>query len=79
MIFLDESDFLINTDQFFTFGPRLRSHSLSIEIINDDIFEADFENFLVGLVTNATELNGLQFGIQYANLTIQDDDSKLSI
>ena len=55
----------------------MRSRLLSIEIINDDIFEADFENFLVSL--NVKELNGLQFGITFANLTIQDDDSKLSI
>jgi hypothetical protein len=81
IIFLDGSDFLISDGQFFILGPSIiGSHTLSIDIINDDIFEAEFENFAIRLSTlNATELHRLQLGTQRADLTIQDDDSKLSI
>ena len=55
------------------------SHTLSIGIINDDIFEAEVENFAIRLSTlNATGLYGLQLGTERADLTIQDDDCKLS-
>ena len=70
---------MINGDQIFTLGPNVGSHTLFIDIINDDIFEAEFENFAMYLFTlNATGLHGLQLGTQRADLTIQDDDCKLS-
>lgn len=68
---------MLSSDQFFTFGPTVSSHSLSIDITNDDIFEAKSENFLIGLSTDTTELRRLRF--LSANLTIKDDDSKLKI
>ena len=78
-IFIDGSDFLINGGQNFTLGPNIGSHTLSIDIINDDIFEAEVESFAIRLsILNATELHGLQLGTQRADLTIQDDDRKLS-
>ena len=53
------------------------SHSLSIMVVDDPIFEAKDEIFSIGLSTNATGLPRLKFcnGI----LTISDDDSKLGI
>ena len=77
--FIDVSDFLISSGQFFTLGPNKRSHTLSIDIIDDDIFEAEVESFAIWLSTlNATGLHGLRLGTQRADLTIQDDDCKLS-
>ena len=55
----------------------MTSHSLSIDIVDDNIFEAKYKVFSIGLSTNATELCGLRFG--NATLTICDDDSKLSV
>ena len=49
------------------------AHSLSIDIVDDDIFEAKYEIFSIGF--NAIELCGLHF--HNASLTIVDDDSKL--
>ena len=70
---------MINGGQIFTLGPNIGSHMLSINIINDDIFEAEVENFALRLSTlNATGLHGLQLGTRRADLTIQDDDCKLS-
>ena len=70
---------MISYDQVFTLGPNIGSHMLSIGIIDDDIFEAEVENFAIQLsILNATELHGLQLGTQRADLTIQDDDCKLS-
>lgn len=57
------------------FGPRVRYHSLSIDIVDDDVFEAKYEVFSIGLTTTETDLHGLQF--LNAILTIEDDDSKL--
>ena len=52
---------------------------LAIDIINDDIFEAEVESFAIRLSTlNATGLHGLQLGTERADLMIQDDDCKLS-
>ena len=79
LFFIDGSDFLINGGQNFTLGPNIGSHMLSIDIIDDDIFEAEVENFAIQLSTlNATGLHGLQLGTQRVDLTIQDDDCKLS-
>lgn len=79
LFFIDGSDFLINGDQIFTLGPNIGSHMLSIDIINDTIFEAEVENFAIWLsILDATGLHGLQLGTQRADLTIQDDDCKLS-
>ena len=78
-IIIDGSDFLINGGQIFTFGPKIGSHTLSIDIINDTIFEAEVESFAIRLCTlNATGLHRLQLGTRHADLTIQDDDCKLS-
>ena len=66
---------MYNSGQFFIFGPTLRSHSLSIDIIDDDIFEAKYEIFSIGFKAN--ELRGLHF--RNVSLTINDDDSKLSV
>ena len=49
-------------------------HSLSIVVVDDDIFEAKDEIFSI---TNATWFHGLEF--RNGTLTISDDDSKLSI
>ena len=53
------------------------AYSFTIAIHDDDIFEAKYEIFSIGLSTNATELHGLHFC--NASLTISDDDSKLSV
>ena len=68
----DESDFVIGGDQFLTFGPDVRPHLVAIDVVDDDVFEAMSENFLVSLITDATELHGLRLGT--ANLTIKDND-----
>ena len=68
---------MINSGQIFILGPNIGSHTLFIDIINDDIFEAEFESIAMDLSTlSPTGLYGLQLG--RADLTIQDDDSKLS-
>lgn len=72
----DNSDFVISTGQFFTFGPDTRSNPVSIPIVDDNIFEAKYEHFYVTFTTNATVAKFVVFGI--AELTIKDDDSKLS-
>ena len=73
-----ESDFVLSSGQFFTFGPATISHSVSIPIVDDDIFESEYENFFIALSTNAVpELHGLR--LVTANLTIKDDDSKLTV
>ena len=70
---------MINGDQVFTLGPNIGSHTLSIDIIDDDIFEAKVENFAIQFsILNATGLHGLRLGTQCADLMIQDDDGKLS-
>ena len=68
---------MISGRQIFTLGPSIGSHTLSVNITNDDIFEAEVENFAIRLSTlNATGLHGLRLGTQRADLTIQDDDCK---
>ena len=70
---------MISGRQIFTLGPSIGSHMLAIDIINDDIFEAEVESFAIRLSTlNATGLHGLQLGTERADLMIQDDDCKLS-
>ena len=70
---------MISYDQVFTLGPNIGSHMLSIGIIDDDIFEAEVENFAIQLsILNATGLHGLRLGTQRVDLIIQDDDCKLS-
>ena len=71
--FLDGSDFLINGGQFFIFDPDTRSHSFSIAVVDDDVFE-DYEIFFVSLSTNTTNL--VSFAV--TPLLIEDDDSKLN-
>ena len=73
----DQSDFEIRSGQVFTLGPSVGSYSLSIDIIDDDVFEAKYEFFTIGLSANETEVHGLQF--LNASLTINDNDSKLSV
>ena len=68
---------MLSSGQFLTFGPATKSGLISIPIVDDDIFEAKSENFFIGL--NTTELRGLHLARQTANLTIKDDDSKLSV
>ena len=53
----------------------MTAHSLSISIVDDNVFEAKYERFSIGLFTNVTGLRGLQF--RNATLTIIDDDGKL--
>ena len=70
---------MINGSQIFILGPNIGSYTLFVDIINDDIFEAEFENFAMYLSTlSPTGLYGLKLGTQRTDLTIQDDDSKLS-
>lgn len=44
--------------------------------MNDDLFEASFENFSVTLSTGVT---GLQLDSDIATVTIEDDDSELEL
>ena len=70
---------MISSGQVFTLGLDQLSHTLPIDIIDDDIFEAEVENFAIQLsILNATGLHGLRLGTQRVDLIIQDDDCKLS-
>ena len=66
---------MISGDQFLTFGPDVRSNLISIDIADDNVFEAKSENLLVNLSTSTT---GVRLSNNIADLTIQDNDSKLS-
>ena len=52
----------------------MNSYVLSVEIINDDLFETMFENFSIALSSN---ISNLQLDPSIATITIQDNDSKL--
>ena len=65
-------DFII-TNEHLTFGPNVTTQVIFIKIINDELFEADLENFTVTL---STKVPRLQFDPHLASVTIEDTDSK---
>ena len=65
---------MINAGQLLTFDPDVRSNLISINIVDDDVYEAKSENLLLALSTSTT---GVHLS-NMAELTIQDNDSKLS-
>ena len=50
----DGLDFIGISNHHLTFGPIVSSRVVSIEIINDALFEEEFENFSVTLSTDET-------------------------
>ena len=62
-------------NQRLTFSPSVRSHIVHVKIIDDDLFEANIENFTCTLSTNIPRL---QLGAQSAIVNITDNDSKQS-
>ena len=68
----DGSDFIIGShSEHLTLGQGVRSLTISIEILNDELFESSFENFTVSL---STDVSRLQIGNHEALVTIIDDD-----
>ena len=65
-------DFII-TNGYLTFGPNVTTQVIFIEIIDDELFEADLENFTVALSTNVSRL---QLHPNLVSVTIEDTDSK---
>ena len=64
---------MYDSGQFFTFGPTVSAHSLSIDIVDDDIFEARYEIISIGF--SAIELRGLHF--RNVSLAIIDDSKRM--
>ncbi len=56
------------------FGPETTSLQVSVQILDDDLLEAD-EVFFGNLVGSAVE--GVEIGPDTASATITDNDSKL--
>ena len=70
----DGSDFIIEShNQHLTLGQGVRSVTVPMEILNDELFESSFENFIATLYS---DVNRLQIDNHEAFVTIIDDDCK---
>ena len=69
---MDVEDFLILDDPSLTFGPGVRSNSITIDIIDDSLFE---ERELFTILLSRSEKNlSLMLQLGFTILTIADDD-----
>ena len=68
-------DYLAILNRPLTFGPNLRSHIVDVEILDDDRFENNVENFIAALSTNNV-ISRLHIGVQLATVNITDNESE---
>ena len=61
------------TNGYLTFGPNMSTQMIFITIIDDDLFEEEFQSFFVTLSTNVSHL---QLDPYLVSVTIEDTDSK---
>ena len=73
---VDGSDFIGISGQQLTFGPDVSSLVVPVKIIDDDQFEEEFENFIVNLSTDVTQL---LLNVTSAVVTIIDRDSEFTV
>ena len=64
---VDGSDFIGIADNQLTFNQTISNTSVSIEIIDDELFEEKIENFFLLLSTNVT------------NLLVEPNETEISI
>ena len=67
-------DYVAILNQQLTFGPSVRSHTVYIQILDDDSFEKNTENFTVTLSTNIAPR--FHLGDHLATLNISDNESE---
>ena len=70
----DGSDFII--ENHLTLGQDVKSVTVPIEILNDELFESLFETFSVTL---SSDVNRLQIGNGEVVVTIIDDDCECKL
>ena len=70
----DGSDFII--ENHLTLGQGVRSVTVPIEILNDELFESLFETFSVTL---SSDVNRLHIDNHEAFVTIIDDDCECKL
>ena len=58
---------------YLTFGPNVTTQVILVEIIDDELFEEELENFTVALSTSVLRL---QLDPYLVSVTIEDTDSK---
>lgn len=58
---------------YLTFGPNVSTQVIFIKIVDDELFEEEFESFFVALFT---KVPGLQLDPDLVSVTIEDTDSK---
>ena len=66
-------DYVAILNQRLTFGPSVSSHTVDVQILDDDSLEENIENFTATLSTNTPTL---QLGDQLATVNISDNESK---
>ena len=71
---VDGFDFKPITDHLITFGEDQTSHAISIEIIDDNLFEELAEKFFISLSTNVSRL---LLDPNETTIYVIDNDSKL--
>ena len=71
-------DYVAILNHHLTFGPSVSSQTVRIEIIDDDSFEENVENFTITLSTNNTTPR-LLLGAQLATVSITDNESESTL
>ena len=66
-------DYIAILNQRLTFGPSVSSHTVHVQILDDDSLEENIENFTATLSTNTPTL---QLGDQLATVNISDNESE---
>ena len=66
-------DYVDVLNQQLTFGPSVSSHTVHVQILDDDSLEEDIESFTATLSTN---IPTLQCGDQLATVNISDNESE---
>ena len=67
-----------NSESHLTLGQGLRSVTVPIEILNDELFESSFETFSVTLSSDVNRLQ-IHVGNSEAVVTIIDDDCECKL
>ena len=73
--YADDLDYVSILNHQLTFGPSVSSQTVRIEIIDDNSFEENVENFTVTLSTNNATPR-LLLGAQLATVNITDNESE---
>ena len=71
-------DFIGISGKHLTFGPNVSSFIVPVEIIDDNLFEEEFENFTVNLQLS-TDVTQLLLNVTSAVVTIIDRDSEFTV